>query len=660
LEIAQMQPRPNIICRAITPLTAVILVVAVYFPCRQPVLSQAESGDLAGRFAFSRTTLPVVEGYEQKVVREVHPSLSRISSWVSSICAAVALADLDGDGLPNDLAYVDPRINQVIVTPAPGSPPRYQPFVLDPSPLPFDPVTTAFAGCLIGDFNEDGLPDILTYFWGRTPAIFVRQSAPQNSPALSGAAYIPCELVPGGARWFTSAATQADFDGDGHLDLLFGNYFPDGASIFDPHATGAESVQNTMAKSFSGGRKHFLLWERAPEGQSATAKFREVEGVLEEQVSRGWTLAAGAIDLDGDLLPEIYLANDFGPDRLLHNRSTPGELQFAVVEGDRTYATPKSCVLGKDSFKGMGLDFADLNGDGVPDIYVSNIAREFGLQESHFQWLSTGDAKSLLKQGVAPYRHGSEELGLSRSGWGWDCRLADFDNDGALEAIQATGFIKGEINRWPELQSLAVANSQLLDNPQFWPRFQPGDDLSGGDLVPFFVRAADGRFYNIGPRLGFDAGMVTRGISLADIDGDGRLDFALANQWGPSFFYHNDCPAPGAFLGLHLVLPLDPSAGGSPRVVAGHPDESVKGRPAIGAHAKVFLPGGRFQVNEVDGGTGHSGKRSPDLHFGLGRHPEGEKLKVELRWRDPDGNVCEAEVMLAPGWHTIVLPWTKA
>jgi hypothetical protein len=45
--------------------------------------------------------------------------------------------------------------------------------------------------------------------------------------------------------------------------------------------------------------------------------------------------------------------------------------------------------------------------------------------------------------------------------------------------------------------------------------------------------------------------MVTRGIALADVDGDGRLDFAVANQWEPSFLFHNTAPNPGAFLGLH-------------------------------------------------------------------------------------------------------------
>ena len=54
---------------------------------------------------------------------------------------------------------------------------------------------------------------------------------------------------------------------------------------------------------------------------------------------------------------------------------------------------------------------------------------------------------------------------LARSGWGWDCRLADFDNDGLLEAVQAVGFIKGKVNRWPELQALGTSNDRLIHDP---------------------------------------------------------------------------------------------------------------------------------------------------------------------------------------------------
>jgi hypothetical protein len=329
--------------------------------------------------------------------------------------------------------------------------------------------------------------------------------------------------------------------------------------------------------------------------------------------------------------------------------------------GEKTFTTPNSKVLGRDSFKGMGVDFADLNGEGILDIFVSNIAAEFSLQESNFVWVSTGRTERMA-DGIAPYVDKSEPLGLSRGGWAWDARLADFDNDGIPEAIQATGFLRGEVDRFPELQELAIGNDELLMYPASWPRFRLGDDLSGHQHNPFFVRDRRGIYVDIAPELGLeppDRPYVSRGIAIADIDGDGKLDFAVANQWAPSLFYHNQSPSKkNSFLGLHLRLPVREAS--KTRVFRGHPDTSLPpSRPAIGATAWVILPDGRRLVAQVDGGNGHSGKRSPDLHFGLGALPSDTPPSVELQWRDRNG-IHREKLTLEPGWHTVLLGATNS
>jgi enediyne biosynthesis protein E4 len=650
----------NLVRSQAARILAITVLVVLYGFARLPVLSDSERASMASRFHFMRLPLPELAGRPARYVRDVNPQVQGIAGWISSVGASVALNDLDGDGLPNDACYVNTKTNQVIVAPVPGTPERYKPFELDPSPLPFDAATTAPMGCLPGDFNEDGLMDILVYYWGRPPILFMRKDGPDKTGGpvkLSRDLYVATELVPTQDRWYTNCATQADLDGDGHVDLIFGNYFADGSRLLDAADKDPNlHMGDDLARSLNGGSKRFFLWSGATSGPAPSVQFKESEGVASDDVLHAWTLAVGAADLDGDGLPEVYFANDFGPDRLLHNLSTPGHLRFELLEGRRTLTTPKSKVLGKDSFKGMGVDFADVNGDGLLDIYVSNIADEYALEESHFVWVSTGRL-DLMKKGIAPYVDMSEPMGLSRSGWGWDARFVDFDNDGVPEAIQATGFMRGTTNRWPELQELAMANPQFMHDPKYWPSFQPGDDLSGQGHDPFFVRARNGRYYDLAHEVGLDQSQISRGIAVADVNGDGQLDFALANQWMTSYVYINQSPKAGRFLGLHLVLPVgqDVSRETETRARPGYPGPDLHGRPAIGAFATVHLPDGRRLVSQVDGGSGHSGKRAPEIHFGLGDIPADTRLNVDLRWRGVDGQLHNRTLTLQPGWHTVML-----
>jgi hypothetical protein len=125
-------------------------------------------------------------------------------------------------------------------------------------------------------------------------------------------------------------------------------------------------------------------------------------------------------------------------------------------------------------------------------------------------------------------------------------------------------------------------------------------------------------------------------------------------------FYRNDCPRCGRFLGLHLHHPARgaPGRDGS-EVRAGHPAGGAT-TPAIGASARVIRPDGRVLVAQVDGGNGHSGQRSPTLHFGLGDLPRGQRVTVELRWRARGGARRRHTLELPPGWHTVVLGGTAA
>jgi len=282
------------------------LTLILFWFSRLPVLSAVERMELASRFAFTEMALPEIPGRAPQSIREVHPSLRRNASWVSSVGAAIALNDLDGDGLPNDSCHVDPRTDQVIVAPVPGTSARYQPFPLELTELPYDKATMAPMGCLPNDLNEDGDLDLLVYFWGRTPVAYLHKglifgngtvSADQDTAlnSLKATDYAQVELISGGERWYTNAATCADLDGDGHADLVIGNYFQDKAEILNSRAVGRESMQHSMTRAYNGGHNRLLLWSGATGGPHPSVTFKAADDVLDETVARAWTLAIGAI-----------------------------------------------------------------------------------------------------------------------------------------------------------------------------------------------------------------------------------------------------------------------------------------------------------------------------------------------------------------------------
>jgi hypothetical protein len=617
----------------------------------RPSVDQQERLRLAKDFAFSVQPLPAPEVPEGTVhgVNQYAPQLER---YVYVVGAALAVGDLDGDGLSDDLCYTDVRAKALVFAPVPGTDSPWPDFSYDfggwLSLRAQWPTST-----LLMDANEDGLTDVVVGFADRAPLLLLRKASDVPGPPTQEAFEVQ-ELVEGGQElaWHSLTMASADVDGDGHQDILVGNYFRDGDRVHDPDANEPFVMNDGFNTAENGGTNRIFLWTAAASGEAPSASFVDAGDVFPGGGERRWTLAIAAGDIDMDGLSDLYMANDHGQDQLLLNRSTPGKVVLQELEGERDWTMPRSHQMGHDTFKGMGADFADINDDGVFDIYVSNIGSEFALMEGHFLWVSE-EARERLARGVSPYVNKATHAGVAVSAWAWESMFDDFDNDGVDELVQATGFLRGTRNAWADLANFGLMNDRLVADPRNWPYIHEDHDIDGWDPNPFFVRHDGGLYAELSGELMPGLTPNTRGIATSDVDGDGDLDMMFANIWHDSTYLRNDAPSPGAHLSLHLLHGLEGGAWGVQHR-PGHP-RFREGTPATGALVRVRHPDGRTRMRQVDGGNGHSGQRSSELHFGLGDLEEGTQVPVEISWRDLEGKPHLDELTLTPGWHVVML-----
>ncbi|MGM1064312.1 ASPIC/UnbV domain-containing protein [Saccharothrix sp. Mg75] len=645
--------------RRLVPGVVTLLIAALLFAVSQNAVAVPEGDGIAAQYRFREMPIAMPPGYEDremKSIREVNPAYFRIRSWVSSVGAGIALNDLTGSGRASSLCIVDPRTDEVIVTYAPNAPQedRFDPFLLDPAPLPAGRAM-APTGCTPGDYNVDGRTDLLVTYWGRTPVLHLAKA---DADEVAPESYKPQELVPQvtvdgeyhGPKWHTNAVTVGDLAGNGRPDIIIGNYFPD-SDVLDPLGQNNVEMNDSLSRALNGGGSHVLRWEAGTAGADPTASYSQEVDAIPHLAANGWTLGLSNADMTGDGRPEVYVANDFGHDFMLHNTSTEDGIMFTAVKGERTPTTPKSFIVGNDSFKGMGVDFGDVDRNGSFDMAVSNITTAWGLEESHFLWVNDAETPErmgeAMDRGVADFTQRAQELGTAWSGWGWDIKMGDFANTGNLDVVQTTGFVKGDIDRWPWLQELAMSNDMLVSNPAMWPNMQPGDDISGHEAPAFFARGRDhDQFVNITGELGLGVHHPSRGVATGDTNRTGALDLAIARQWGPPSFYANESPDRGGHLTLHLYRPVRGAESGL----------SGPGTPVYGATVEVSTPDGRKQVSRLDGGSGHGGKRSFDVHFGFGDYTG--PVSARVSWRDLDGRPHEQTAQLQQGDRTLVLTST--
>ena len=344
------------------------------------------------------------------------------------------------------------------------------------------------------------------------------------------------------------SATFFDADNDGWLDLFVANYL-----VFDPAIKPPPGAGVPYPGPLSYEPEFNLLYRNRGDGT-----FVDVSEQAGIRIAghRGMSVTPLDYDLDGD--QDLYITND-GTANLLLANDGKGHFKDVGLE----------CGVAFNQFGeaagSMGTAVGDADGDGLPDLLVTRF----------------GNASLYLNSrgGLFDDRIGASGLlGSTAQYTGWGGNFLDFDNDGELDVFIANGdphYLKG-------------SPSLLLEN-----RGRATFVNAVANAGPFFQRELN-----------------LRGSGAFDFDNDGRLDLVVTGLGAPAVLLHNRCAAAGHWLTLKLV-------------------GTRSNRDGFGAQVKVFA-GARTWQSEARCPTSYVFQQDPRLHFGLGA--EATVDRVEIRW----------------------------
>ena len=406
-------------------------------------------------------------------------------------------------------------------------------------------------GVAVGDYDNDGNEDLYVTAYGGNK--LYHNNGDGTFTDVTEKAGV------GGSGWSTSAA-WVDLDGDGFLDLVVLRYL---VWDFDDIWCG-EHQEGYRAYCHPDYFKPIapLVYHNGGNGH-----FTEVtEKIGMAKPGKGLGLAIADYDRDGHI--DLFVANDSMSEFLYHNKGDGTFEEVGLVSG--------VAVDGEGhAFAGMGVDFADYNNDGLPDLVITDLANQM-----YALYRNNGDGTFTYES----YPSGIGRMSMAHSGWG--VRLLDYDNNG-----------------W---RDLLIAQGHDLDTIELtYPNLRYREPM-------LLARNTGHSFEDVSAEAGsvFREAWVGRGLAIGDIDNDGRLDAVVTTNDAPLYVLHNATSTPNHWLILKLV---------------GHKSN----RDAIGAEVRV-VTGRITQIATVTTASSYLSSSDKRVHFGLGS--ETAAATVEIRW----------------------------
>ncbi len=473
------------------------------------------------------------------IINEADPRVRHIAKWLLSAGDAAAAADFDNDGrldlfLCGPFKTVDDR---AILYRGTGAMtfervrvPALEKIVADPRRFGI-----ISSGSFV-DLDNDGDRDLfLTVGYGRS--ILLRNDLTERGVAEFA------EVADAGTGDYSIsiAANFLDFDNDGKLDVFVANALDPMLRKYDPPRP--LSIFALEQPEHPGDRRMLPFmhssWDNARNGgpnvlyrNQGANRFTRVDPGMPET---HWSLSVATADFNGDARTDLYVANDFGPDDFYLNE---GKGRFRKIEGRI------AGEISHDTYKGMNASQGDVDRNGHPDVYVSNV--HMPLQaEGSLLWMTYPG-----RDGVPELRDEANQRGaLNEHRFGWGGAMGDLDNDGWLDIVQANGMIDDAFDRkFEQCRDYWYVNEKLMrSGPEIHTYADKWGDLrgyciNGRESNRVYLSRGDRerlQFADVAPRLGWKDEPPSRGVLLADFDDDGDLDLGMTHITAPITLYRN-------------------------------------------------------------------------------------------------------------------------